>query len=74
MTLIIHVLAGLMYAVLLAPLWLFLGVKLAIRIAHWRGGPHGWLARAERILEDDGGAPRKARGEADRPRAARATL
>lgn len=53
MFLTIHLLAATMYAVLLTPLWLFLGLRLAIWIAHLRGGPEGWLAAAERILYDD---------------------
>jgi hypothetical protein len=56
MFLTVHLLAAAMYAVLLAPLWLFLGLRLAIWLAHLRGGPTGWLAGAERILYDDSGS------------------
>lgn len=53
----VHVLAALMYFVLLAPFWLFLGLRLAIHLAHLSGGTKGWLAGAERILDDDSDVP-----------------
>lgn len=66
MTLIIHILAGLMYVVLLAPLWLYLGLQLRIRLARRQDRLDGWLAQADRILNEDRGTPRKVR---DRPEA-----
>jgi hypothetical protein len=56
MFLTVHLLAAAMYAVLLTPLWLFLGLRFSIWLAHLRGGPTGWLAGAERILYDDRGS------------------
>lgn len=55
MSLAVHLMAAAMGAVLLAPLWLFLGLRLAARLARRRGGADGWLAQAGGLLDDDGG-------------------
>jgi len=67
MFLAIHLAVAGMYLVLLAPFWLFLGLKLAIHIAHRRGGPKGWLADAEAILNDDPGTRNRRSTRRDAP-------
>jgi hypothetical protein len=56
----VPVLAALMYVVLLAPIWLFLGLRLAIWFVNPRNVSEGWFARAKHILEDppDDSGPR----------------